>query len=88
MKIYRSEHPQGWRYVCACGFQTEPRFTFEAAGREYDLHLAAAFPLASKRFPCTEPGESVRSFIDALALAAEQANGEEINPATGVPEQW
>jgi len=42
----------GWTARCGCGFQTSPQFTFEAAGRELDLHLAEKFPKGSERFPC------------------------------------
>ena len=45
--------PDGtWSVRCGCGFSTPPRLTLEAAGREYDLHLAARWPRPSQRFPC------------------------------------
>lgn len=44
-----------WVACCACGFRTVPRYTFEAAGREYDLHLAEKFPIGTQRFPCASP---------------------------------
>lgn len=43
----------GWIVNCNCGFNTRPRYTFEAAGREFDLHLAERFPIGTERGPCT-----------------------------------
>ena len=37
---------------CACGFQTAPWFTAQAAGYEFDQHLARCFPNGSERDPC------------------------------------
>lgn len=45
-----------FQFTCACGWQSQPRYTLEAAGREADLHMAERFPKGSERRPCM-PGD-------------------------------
>jgi hypothetical protein len=49
------EGPILYRFRCGCGTVTEWRYTVEAAGRDFDLHMAEKFPIGTQRRPCEKP---------------------------------